>query len=92
MRAANPDWVYASGYINDLILIRKQMNDLGLKAPVITEIAGPGLRGVRQDGRPAGRGHHQHVVVASGGPLQGAGRVRLDRSVQRGLRQEVRRQ
>jgi branched-chain amino acid transport system substrate-binding protein len=41
MRAANPDWVYASGYINDLILIRKQMNDLGLKAPVITLIAGP---------------------------------------------------
>jgi branched-chain amino acid transport system substrate-binding protein len=41
MRAANPDWVYASGYINDLILIRKQMNDLGLKAQVITEIAGP---------------------------------------------------
>ena len=38
---AKPDWVYASGYINDLILIRKQMNDLGLKAQVITEIAGP---------------------------------------------------
>src|SRR5215831_14878695 len=31
MRAARPDWVYASGYINDLILIRRQMNDLGLK-------------------------------------------------------------
>jgi branched-chain amino acid transport system substrate-binding protein len=41
MRAARPDWVYASGYINDLMLIRKQMNDLGLKAPVITLIAGP---------------------------------------------------
>ena len=41
MRAARPDWVYASGYINDLILIRKQMNDLGLKAQVITVIAGP---------------------------------------------------
>jgi branched-chain amino acid transport system substrate-binding protein len=41
MRAANPDWFYASGYINDLILIRKQMNDLGIKAQVITEIAGP---------------------------------------------------
>ena len=41
MRSENPDWVYASGYINDLILIRKQMNDLGLKAQVITEIAGP---------------------------------------------------
>ncbi len=41
MRAAKPDWVYASGYINDLMLIRRQMNDLGLKAPVITMIAGP---------------------------------------------------
>jgi len=41
MRATQPDWFYASGYINDLILIRRQMNDLGLKAPVITLIAGP---------------------------------------------------
>ncbi len=41
MRTAKPDWFYASGYINDLILIRKQMNDLGLRAPVITLIAGP---------------------------------------------------
>lgn len=41
MRGVNPDWVYASGYINDLMLIRRQMNDLGLKAPVITMIAGP---------------------------------------------------
>jgi branched-chain amino acid transport system substrate-binding protein len=44
MRSAQPDWFYASGYINDLILIRKQMNDLGLKAPVITLIAGPAYR------------------------------------------------
>src|SRR6478672_1336584 len=41
MRAARPDWFYASGYINDLILIRKQMADLGLRAPIITLIAGP---------------------------------------------------
>jgi branched-chain amino acid transport system substrate-binding protein len=41
MRAARPDWVYASGYINDLILIRKQMNDLGLRPQVVTMIAGP---------------------------------------------------
>ena len=41
MRAARPDWFYASGYINDLMLIRRQMNDLGLKAPVVTMIAGP---------------------------------------------------
>ncbi len=41
MRAARPDWVFATGYINDLILIRKQMKDLGIKAPVVTMIAGP---------------------------------------------------
>lgn len=41
MRAAKPDWVFATGYINDLILIRKQMKDLGIKAPVVTMIAGP---------------------------------------------------
>jgi branched-chain amino acid transport system substrate-binding protein len=44
MRAANPDWVFATGYINDLILIRKQMNDLGLRPQVITMIAGPAYR------------------------------------------------
>lgn len=41
MRGAKPDWVFATGYINDLILIRKQMKDLGIKAPVVTMIAGP---------------------------------------------------
>ncbi len=41
MRAATPDWIFATGYINDLILIRKQMKDLGVKAPVVTMIAGP---------------------------------------------------
>ena len=44
MRAANPDWVFATGYINDLILIRKQMNDLGLRPQVVTMIAGPAYR------------------------------------------------
>lgn len=41
MRAAKPDWIFATGYINDLILIRKQMKDLGVQAPVVTMIAGP---------------------------------------------------
>jgi branched-chain amino acid transport system substrate-binding protein len=44
MRAAKPDWVFATGYINDLILIRKQMNDLGLNPPVVTMIAGPAYK------------------------------------------------
>ncbi len=44
MRAAKPDWIFATGYINDLILIRKQMNDLGVTAPVLTMIAGPAYK------------------------------------------------
>jgi branched-chain amino acid transport system substrate-binding protein len=41
MRQAKPDWVYITGYSQDLILARKQMADLGLKAPIITMITGP---------------------------------------------------
>ncbi len=44
MRAARPDWMFATGYINDLILIRKQMKDLGVTAPVVTMIAGPAYK------------------------------------------------
>jgi branched-chain amino acid transport system substrate-binding protein len=44
MRAAQPDWIFATGYINDLILVRKQMNDLGVTAPVVTMIAGPAYK------------------------------------------------
>jgi len=44
MRAARPDWIFATGYINDLILIRKQMKDLGVGAPVVTMIAGPAYK------------------------------------------------
>jgi branched-chain amino acid transport system substrate-binding protein len=44
MRSVRPDWVFATGYINDLILIRKQMADQGIKAPVITMIAGPAYK------------------------------------------------
>jgi branched-chain amino acid transport system substrate-binding protein len=44
MRAAKPDWIFATGYINDLILIRKQMSDLGVSAPIVTMIAGPAYK------------------------------------------------
>lgn len=44
IRAAKPDWVYATGYTQDLVLIRKQMADLGAKAPVITMVAGPAYK------------------------------------------------
>jgi branched-chain amino acid transport system substrate-binding protein len=41
MLQSQPDWIFATGYINDLILIRRQMGDLGLEPKVITMIAGP---------------------------------------------------
>jgi branched-chain amino acid transport system substrate-binding protein len=44
IKATNPDWIYATGYTQDLILIRKQMADLGVKAPIITMVAGPAYK------------------------------------------------
>lgn len=41
VKASKPDWVFATGYINDLILIRQQMKDLGVKTDAVTMIAGP---------------------------------------------------
>jgi branched-chain amino acid transport system substrate-binding protein len=44
IKATNPDWIYATGYTQDLILIRKQMADLGVRAPIITMVAGPAYK------------------------------------------------
>lgn len=41
IKAARPDWIVATGYINDMILIRKQMADLGIKAQIVTMINAP---------------------------------------------------
>lgn len=41
MLQRKPDWVFGTGYINDLILMRRQMADLGVKPKVLTMIAGP---------------------------------------------------
>jgi len=41
MKSLAPQWVFVTGYINDLLLIRKQMVDQQMKAPVVTMIAGP---------------------------------------------------
>jgi branched-chain amino acid transport system substrate-binding protein len=41
VKAQSPDWIFATGYTNDLILIRKQMGDLKIGAPVVTMIAAP---------------------------------------------------
>ncbi len=52
MRAANPDWVFATGYINDLVAMRKQMAELGLKPAIVTMIAGPAYKEFIDAGGP----------------------------------------
>jgi branched-chain amino acid transport system substrate-binding protein len=42
--AAKPDWIVVTGYINDLILVRKQAEDLRVRGQVITMINGPAYR------------------------------------------------
>ena len=40
IKAGNPDWLYATGYIQDLVLIRRQMANLGMNIPIVTMTAG----------------------------------------------------
>jgi branched-chain amino acid transport system substrate-binding protein len=44
IKSLSPDWIYVTGYTQDLILARKQMNDLGVNAPIVTMITGPAYR------------------------------------------------
>lgn len=44
IESAEPDWVYMTGYTQDLILGRKQMQDLGVEAPIITMVTGPAYK------------------------------------------------
>ncbi|MCF2522687.1 amino acid ABC transporter substrate-binding protein [Bradyrhizobium sp. G127] len=41
IKSLSPQWIFATGYINDLLLIRKQMTDQQIKASVVSMIAGP---------------------------------------------------
>jgi branched-chain amino acid transport system substrate-binding protein len=44
IKSSNPDWIYVTGYTQDLVLFRQQMEDLGVKAPIVTMITGPAYR------------------------------------------------
>lgn len=44
IKPLKPDWVFVSGYTQDLVLFRKQMADLGVTAPIITMVTGPAYR------------------------------------------------
>jgi branched-chain amino acid transport system substrate-binding protein len=44
VKAQNPDWIFITGYTNDLVLLRKQMADQRISAKVVTMIAGPAYK------------------------------------------------
>jgi len=44
IKSLNPDWIYVTGYTNDLMLARKQMQDLGVTAPIVTMVTGPAYK------------------------------------------------
>jgi branched-chain amino acid transport system substrate-binding protein len=41
IKGLKPDWIYATGYTQDLILMRRQMADLGIDVKILTMTAGP---------------------------------------------------
>lgn len=41
IKSLAPQWIFVTGYINDLLLVRKQMTDQQIKAGVLSMIAGP---------------------------------------------------
>lgn len=41
IKSLAPQWIFVTGYINDLLLVRKQMSDQQIKASVVSMIAGP---------------------------------------------------
>jgi len=41
IKSLAPQWIFITGYINDLLLVRKQMVDQQMKEAVMTMIAGP---------------------------------------------------
>ncbi|MFP5406067.1 MAG: amino acid ABC transporter substrate-binding protein, partial [Gammaproteobacteria bacterium] len=41
MKAVKPEWTFVTGYMNDLVLLKKQLSDQRIEAPLVTMIAGP---------------------------------------------------
>ncbi|MCA6107217.1 amino acid ABC transporter substrate-binding protein [Bradyrhizobium cenepequi] len=52
IKSLAPQWIFVTGYINDLLLVRKQMIDQEMKAPVVTMIAGPAYQEFIESGGP----------------------------------------
>lgn len=67
IKSADPDWIYVTGYTQDLVLFRQQMADLGVTAPIVTMITGPAYKefidnlGSLADGVTSATWWHQSV-------------------------------
>jgi len=44
IRGREPDWIFATGYTEDLVPLTRQMKELNVSAPMITMIAAPAYR------------------------------------------------
>ncbi len=44
MKSQAPHWIFATGYINDLVTMKKQMADLKIEAPVMTMVTAPAFK------------------------------------------------
>ncbi|MBK8065089.1 MAG: amino acid ABC transporter substrate-binding protein [Betaproteobacteria bacterium] len=44
IKSQAPHWIFATGYINDLAVMKKQMADLKIEAPVVTMVTAPAFK------------------------------------------------
>lgn len=71
IKAAAPQWIFVTGYTQDLILARKQMGDIKLTAPIVTMVTGPSYRefiealGAQADGVTSASWWHHTLTYRS---------------------------
>lgn len=49
VKSLKPDWIYATGYTQELVQVRRQMNDLGIEAKLVTMTAAPAYPEFREN-------------------------------------------
>jgi len=88
IKSLAPQWIFITGYINDLLLVRKQMVDQQMKEAVMTMIAGPAYQDfIESAGESA-----ENISSASGGirPSSMKARTfRFDRQLRETLQGEI---
>jgi len=65
IKAGNPDWLYATGYIQELVVIRRQMANLGMNVPIVTMTAGASYPEFGQNLGPLANNVSNQCLVAS---------------------------